>query len=208
MKIKYLIPLICLCICSSALANEIKQLPYANIKEGEKVCTAEGNNWSDKCKKTSADFFVRTADVFYSDKLNISFCTECSYVFVTKGRLIGYSPEYMKFYEFEPKETQVTQRELFPDEVQSLFKNFKVIKISDFSDKTNSYRFKKSHNQSIILLNDTDKNFGNYSFTTHNARFVPYTINNAIDITKSGMIQFSRFGDNTKISPWFILLAD
>lgn len=207
MKLKYYTILVCYFLCASVFAGEIKQMPYPDIKEGDKICTDKGINWITKCRKDSPETFLRTGSEFYSNDKNIFFNTDCSYLFINKGRLIGYSPEFLKFYEFEPKENQVSKRELFPDEVQSLFRNFKVVKISDFSDKTNSYRFDKSDSPRILLINDTDRNFSNYSFTTNNAKFTPYIINNAINVTKDGMIQFSRFGDNTKTSPWFVLLT-
>ena len=93
------------------------------------------------------------------------------------------------------------------EEVQALFPDFKIIKISEFSTNTNSLKIKKDkRNLKIIILNDTDRNFYNYSFTSGNSKFELYPLTGFINIKKRGMIQFSHFGDNTKNNPWFILL--
>ena len=59
----------------------------------------------------------------------------------------------------------------------------------------------------IILLNDTDRSFNNYGFSTNNSKFKSYELKGFLEIEKRGMIQFSRFGENLKNNPWFILLV-
>ena len=113
----------------------------------------------------------------------------------------------MKFYDYTYSDKLLTRRELTEEEVQALFPDFKIIKISEFSPNTNSLKIKKDKcNLKIILLNDTDRNFYHYSFSSDNSKFERYPLTGFINIKKRGMIQFSHFGDNTKNNPWFILL--
>ena len=106
------------------------------------------------------------------------------------------------------KDGIIVQRELILDEVKDLFPKYKVIKISDFSTDTNSLKIKKKgKNLRIILLNDTDRYFYNYSFTSNNAEFKRYFLKGFVNITKKGLIQFSQFGDKSKNIPWYVLLV-
>ena len=114
----------------------------------------------------------------------------------------------MKFYDFTYADGLLNRRELSVDEIASMFPDFKIIKFSEFSTNTNSLKVKKEgHNFKIILLNDTDRNFYHYSFSSGNGKFENYPLTGLINITKKGMFQFSHFGDNTKNNPWFILLV-
>ena len=123
--------------------------------------------------------------------------------------MLGYSESELKFYEFLlDSEQNIQKQELTLKDIAVLFKDFRIILISDFSKTTNVFKFnKKRYNEKIIIVNDTDKIFENYEFTTDNAKFEKYQINNAIKIKKKGMIQFSSSGENTKDLPWFILLV-
>ena len=99
-------------------------------------------------------------------------------------------------------------KELDSYEVSALFEDFHVITISEFSKSTNVFKIKRKRNEEkIMILNDTNNLFENYKFTTNNAKFEKYNINNTIGVTKSGMIQFSKSGENSKYYPWFILLV-
>ena len=203
---KILICLFCL-TCMSVFASDLKQLPYKNINENSKIAVTDSNQWTSKAKR-KGDGFVRKGNLLYFDEQTNPFDTGCEYLFVNDGRLVGYSASNLKFYEFVYNEGQITKSELDSLEVASLFKDFRVILISEFSELTNVYTFKKNkHTEKIIILNDTDNIFENYGFTSNNARFEEFEINNAIEITKKGMIQFSSADEDAKSLPWFIILA-
>lgn len=197
-------------------ADEQLPIPYKNIKEKSKITyNAENDIWSDKVDRKAENYYVKTVSVGtgnYSEFLNpdesFAFSTGCQYEFIYKGNLIGYSNQDLKFYDFALTDGELTRRELPQEEVQDLFPDYKIVKISEFSPNTNSLKVKKKgKNFKLILLNDTDRNFYHYSFTSNNARFKTYQLHGLLDVTKKGMIQFSHFGDNTKDMPWFILLV-
>ena len=198
----------------SAQAADLLSIPYKNIKEEGKLKVFE-DVWTTNVNRKDSDYFIKfissgTASFseFYKSNGDFAFTTGCQYEFIHNGDLIGYSNDYLKFYDFSYLDGQVNKRELSPDEVQALFPDFKIIKISEFSPNTNSLKIKKDkHNFKIIILNDTDRYFYNYSFTSGNSKFKKYPLAGFIDIKKKGMMQFSHFGDNTKEWPWFILLV-
>lgn len=193
-------------LCTSVWASDIKNLPYKNIKEGQKVKFQQAQGWTDKVKRKDSDSFVISESEIVSSDL--VFDTECDYIFINKGKLLGYSEKDLKFYEFELNNNKISKNELSSDEVTNLFKDFHIIMISDFSKTTNVYKFtKKRGEEKIMLLNDTDYEFTGYGFTTNKAKFNNYFTNNALGITKKGLIQFSKNGEASQNTPWFILLV-
>ena len=198
----------------STFASDTLNIPYKNLKKNAKITyNEELDSWSTKVNKHSPNVFVKnisdnnTSEYLYPDE-TLAFSTNCNYEFLNGKDLIGYSNSDLKFYDFAFLNGELTKRELTEEEIQTLFPNFKIIKISEFSPKTSSLKIKKHNlNEKIIILNDTDKNFENYTFTSGNAKINIYELAGFIEIRKKGMIQFSHFGENTKSTPWFILLV-
>ena len=87
-------------------AEEILQLPYKNIKEEGKLKIDNGI-WTNKIPKKEQDYFIKfisdgsgNYSEFYNSDGAFAFTTDCQYEFLYKGRLIGYSNQDLKFYEF------------------------------------------------------------------------------------------------------------
>lgn len=214
MKIKLFICLALLNCSLQAYASDLLKIEYKNIKNNEKIFY-DGTNWTNKVSRKNTEYFQKRSSEYesnYSDYFAPSsgkiFSTGTGYEFINRGRLIGYSNYDLKFYEYElDKDLNLFCRELTAGEVEELFPKYKVVRISDFSQKTNGLKIKRgSKNLKLILLNDTDRFFYNYSFTTNNSKFDEYEIKGFLCIKKNGMIQFSKFGENTKNTPWYVLL--
>jgi len=193
-----------------------ENIPYKNLKEETKLRYNQANaSWTTDVRRKETDYFIKFVSEgsgnyseFYKSSGDFGFTTDCQYEFIHKGNLIGYSNSSLKFYDFSMIDGNFNKRELTFDEVRELFPNYKIIKISDFSPNTNSLKIKKEAiNYKLIILNDTDRDFYHYTFTSGNAKFETYPLTGFINVTKKGMIQFSHFGDNTKDHPWFILLV-
>ena len=201
---KIILLLIAFFLCLEVTASDFKSLPYKNIKQNGSI-TYVNDGWIKKAKKDGLSF-KRQANSFYS-KNGMEFDTESDYVFVKDGRLIGYSSSDLKFYEFVFNEDHVIRQALSYDETAQLFKNYKIILISEFSESTNSIKFKKRRaNKKLMIINDTDLKFDNYEFTSNNAKFKKYNVNNVIELHKKGLIQFASSESDDKNSPWFIIL--
>lgn len=209
-KIYYLILLLLFSVIPVFAQENIE---YKNIEEGTKILNTN-SFWTLKVPKKNNNYFIKRISEeesklseFYSADGKIYFSTGCHYDFIYKGSLIGYSNYEMKFYEFFDENGEILRRELLQDEIAEMFPEYKIIKISEFSSTTNCIKLKKKRKiLKIIILNDTDKYFYNYDFTTNNSKFEKYTLKGFINIKRKGMIQFSRFGENSKNTPWYILL--
>jgi len=212
MKKRFFITLLAFFVTLSA--NALEKIKYDNLKNNEKI-TYQNDVWTKKIDKKSSEYFVKRTpegiskfSEFYSSDDLLQFATATQYEFINKGQLIGYSNFDLKFYEYRIENGLLEQRELIEAEIEELFPKYKIIKISEFSTKTNSLKYKKGNrNLKLILLNDTDRCFHNYGFTTNNAKIEKYLLKGFLNVKRRGMIQFSKFGENTKDSPWFVLLV-
>ena len=211
-KILYI--LFVLCFSLSVYAEDLASIPYKNIEEEGKIKYVN-DVWSSDVSRKDSDYLIKFISTgtgnfseFYRSDGSFAFTTGCQYEFIYKGDLIGYSNQDLKFYDIVFMDGKFVPRELTPDEVQVLFPNYTIIKISEFSPNTNSLKIKKrGRNFKVILLNDTDKTFYHYKFSSGNAKYELYPLAGFIDIKKRGMFQFSHFGENTAEFPWYILLV-
>ena len=142
-KILFILSL--LFLIAPVFANDIQQIKYKNIDNGSKITTDE-NLWTTKINRKNKNYFIKRISEgninfseFYSPQGEFLFSTATNYEFIHKGSLIGYSNNDLKFYEFSMKKGLLEQRELIFEEVQELFPEYKIVKISDFSE-TNSYK--------------------------------------------------------------------
>ncbi len=206
--------LVCIFLLAQrAYADSLCKIKYNNLTYNAKI-TYSDNLWSTKnirndrlnYKKIKNKTNFKTELI--SNQNNIHYILDSDYEFIIKGRLIGYSNDALKFYEYKIVDNKLYKRELSEYEVHELFPEYKIIKISDFSDTTNSLKINKTRKDlKLILLNDTEMGFNNYWFTTNNAKFKPYNLKGFIDITKKGMIQFATSNKNIDNTAWFILLV-
>ena len=114
----------------------------------------------------------------------------------------------LKFYDFSIIDDEVIRRTLSEEEVQELFPKFHIIKVSEFNFHTNYIKIKKDiGTHKLLILNDTNLDFEQYTFSSGNSKFNTYQLSGFIDIKKKGMIQFSHCRENTDIYPWYILLV-
>lgn len=210
---RYFLLVITLFLTISVNASDFKNVKYEGLEINDKLIF-DGVSWSDSVKRKDKNFYIKqklegtdSYTEFYSPFTNKSFSTGCQYEFVHKGSLIGYSNYEMKFFEFNFKDGVLIPRILLEDEVATLFPKYKIVKVSQFDNPTNSLKIKKnSRKLKLIVLNDTDRFFYNYAFTTNNAKYDEYKLKGFLDIKKKGLIHFSRFGENSKNTSWFVLL--
>ena len=197
-----------LIICAPSFSYGVKKLPYQNIKDGKGVKFNETGAWINKVSKRDSARLVRNGSFLNSADGENFYDTGCSYLFIKDGKLYGYSPFYTKYFELTLSDSRISKRELEISEVKSLFEKFKIIKISDFSEYTNSYTFTREKRKTpIIVLNDTEEVMPNYVFSTNSAKLDRYNTGNAIRVKKNGMIQFATANEDSKSLPWFILLV-
>ena len=194
-------------------AEKMPNIKYKNIKNKEKIYYDSGSDmWTTKINKND-NYFYKTkgfGDFYdYVDKNgNFLFSTNCEYEFIKNGNFIAYSNKNLKFYYITYINGGLSKRALSKDELEKLFPEYKVICISEFSDKTNSLKIKKHiGNLNIIILNDTDREFDNFYFSSGNAGFEQYSLRGFLSVSKPGMIQFSPKEELNSSEQWYMLLV-
>ena len=204
--------LLSLAVVLSVNAKNMPDVKYKNIGNKDKISyNSETNVWSKKVDKKQGNYFIKTKgfgdfyDYLDSDK-NFAFSTNCEYEFIYNNSLIGYSNREMKFYDITYINGGLSKRVLNKEEVESIFSDYKVVALSEFSSLTNSLKIKKHLSDlKLILLNDTDKTFDTYTFTSGNAKFEQYDLRGFLMVKSTGMIQFSRLGEHDD-KLWYVLL--
>ncbi len=195
-------------------AENFPPIKYKKIGNKGKVSyNADTNVWSDKIDKKQGNYFVKVKgfgdfyDYLDSNK-EFAFSTGCEYEFLYNDKLIGYSNKDLNFYELQYADGNLKRVKLTDEDVKLMLPDFKVLKVTDFSKKTNSIKIKKHISDlDIVIINDTDKDLSNYVFTSGNAKFKTYSLNGFITVLKHGMIQFAPEGDEKNTEDWLILLV-
>jgi len=195
-------------------ASNAVPLKYKNIKLKSRIgYNSEIDNWYAKASKNDEEYYTKNSigenKYVYLDKSgSLAFETDCDYEFINNGKFICYSNNDLNFYNISFLNGEITKNKLSEEEIQSLIPEYKIIKISEFSTLTNSIKIKKHFsNLNVFVLNDADKTFEDYEFTSGNSKLKNYTLNGFVSISKQGMIQFSKKDDLAKNSPWFIILV-
>ncbi len=197
-----------------AFASLKSPIKYKNIKLKSKISyNSQLDSWKDKVSKTD-EFFIKFNNLSdgkfaYIDKSGeLAFETDCDYEFINNGKFICYSNSDLMFYQLSYADNKISKIKLTEEEIQQIIPEYRIIKISEFSSLTNSLKIKKHFSDLyIFIMNDTEKTFEGYEFTSGNSKLKQYSLNGFARIDKSGMIQFAPTNDETKTNPWYILLV-
>ena len=119
-----------------------------------------------------------------------------NFEFLFSGRLIGVDNDNWKFYELVYKDKSFIENLLTYEQVQEIFGNIDVIKISDFSKGTYNI-INHADEKEILIFNDTDEKFNNYSIKPEESAFNK-DIKSNIKLPRRGKIVISDVNDDTK----------
>ena len=203
---------LCFMFVIGAYAGNLPDTKYSNLEKKDKISyDPSTDTWSRKIDRKNGNYFVKTkgfGDFYdYNDANgNFAFSTNCEFEFINNKNFIGYSNKDMKFYFITYINGGLSKRALTREEVEALFPEYKIIGLSDFNQNTNSYKIKKHIGDlKILLYNDTDKTYENYKFSSGNAKYEQYSLRGFLNVSKTGMIQFSGIETNTD-NPMYVLL--
>ena len=109
--------------------------------------------------------------------------------FLYNEKLYGIDNKNLKYYQITYDKVKFTEKQLSYEQVENAFKGYDVVKISDFKD--GMYRILNGYkDKEILLYNDTDKSFENYSVKPE--KFSPdKNINGLIKLPYWGKVIFS-----------------
>lgn len=124
--------------------------------------------------------------------------------FFYKGDLIGYNKNTLKFHRLYFEEGTLRTEQLNEKEIQELFPEATIIRISQFTDNTIKLKRKFFENKTYLLMNDTNKMFYSYWFKgvdnsgeMFNCIFTP---------DRNGKIDFLPTEKSVTYTPYYIRL--
>ncbi len=119
--------------------------------------------------------------------------------FLNNGEFIGINSHDLKFFKYVYLDGKFTSVQLNVDDIQKLYPDAEIVKISDFKNNSITLEKKFFQTKSFILLNDTDKSFYKYSYKPQTVN--PSYIKPFLKIGYQGKITFSHYGVDTKEFP-------
>ena len=119
--------------------------------------------------------------------------------FVNDGQFIGINSHDLKFFKYIYKDGKITPQLLTEEEIQKLYPDYEIVKISQFNDYEITLYKKAFHKKNFLLLNDTPLSFYKYNYKPESVN--PSYIKTFITVSHSGKIVFSHYGDDTKEFP-------
>lgn len=181
---------------------EAYSIEYEGIYDNNQVVYSPSSVfWSEGAvSKDSITLVKHTADTIEKSS-NYKFeCGEVklnsNFEFLFSGRLIGVDNDNLKFYELIYKDNAFVESPLSYEQVQEIFADTDVIKISDFSKGTYNI-INHADEKEILIFNDTEETFDNYSIMPEKSAFNK-DIKANIKIPRRGKITISDIQDETK----------
>lgn len=198
---KLLLAIFTFCICVSSASA------YTYIKEKEHIFyNPENSSWATN-QQTNNDIQLKNksfigsggfVEYYYKDK-KLAIGPETNIGFIHDGEFIGINSQELKFYKYVYENNKFVAKELNVDEIQELYPDYSIIRVSDFKNNEITIYKKFFSKKNILLLNDTNQSFYKYNYKP--ASVCPEYIKPFIRLSHAGKIVFSHYGDDTKESP-------
>lgn len=139
------------------------------------------------------------SEYYYSDG-TLASQIGSNFEFITlDGRLIACHNADLKIFEMTMENGKLIEKELSEKEIQEIFPDVEIIKISQFKNNQISVCKKPFKNKEILLLNDTDESFYKYSFKPRSVKKT--WVAGLINIERYEQIKFSHFNDDNENFP-------
>lgn len=139
-----------------------------NIKENQIInYCPETQNWQTSCPNMiSFTHYYTIGSGGYSEyELNGKrYDTDTVYEFIYNNKLIGYNPYKLKFYNLTFKNDKFEKETLSEQQVQDLFPNVEIVKISQFKNNEITLYKPLFKTKTFLFLNDTNSEYYKYQF--------------------------------------------
>lgn len=142
-------------------------------------------------KKTSAGT-GSYSEYFYSNG-KPAITLDSNFEFIKDGKLIAVNNADLKFNEVVYKNGKFLEVPLALSEVEKMFPGVEIVKISQFKDGKIVIKKPWFDKKTILLVNDTDKNFYKYTYKPSSVKETDIT--GLITLKRLGRITFSHYGD-------------
>lgn len=142
--------------------------------------------WSQACAHKD-DIVFKKSDIGYiTDSAEIKLNSDFQFLYL--GRFLGVDNSNLKYYEIEYINDSFVERALTYEEIQEIFSDFDVLKISDFTRGTYTI-INHCDEKYILLYNDTEQSFAGYVVLPE-TYFASFGINGVIRLPDRGKILF------------------
>ncbi len=131
---------------------------------------------------------------YYSSNGKLAAALSSDFEFIKDNQLFAVDNASLKYYKVVYQNSNFVQVQLTEEELQQVFPNAEIIKISQFHNGKLIVNKKLFKNKEILLVNDTDKYFHKYSFNP--SKIQKTDVKGLLKIEKFGKIEFSLFGEN------------
>ena len=125
--------------------------------------------------------------------------TNTTMEFFDGNKLIGYNQHLLKFFELGFDGNKITHRELSVPEIQKLFPDTEIVKVSDFKNDKITLKKPFRKTKTFLLINDTNRDFYKYSYEKHGNG--TELIKSILEVKKPKKIVFSHFGSRDELFP-------
>ena len=168
--------------CSSCLAFD-----YNAIQDNSEVVYSPAFlQWSLACAHKD-DIVLKKSEMGYiTDYTELRLNSDFQFLYL--GRFLGVDNSNLKYYELEYINDSFVERALTYEEVQEIFSDFDVLKISDFTRGTYTI-INHCDEKYVLLYNDTEQSFANYVVLPE-VYFASFGINGIIRLPNRGKILF------------------
>lgn len=124
--------------------------------------------------------------------LAFALATDCE--LINNGKLIIVDNNVLKYYKLEYNNGSVEQIELTDEEIQEIFPQAEIFKLSQIDSDNKIWLHKPFKKQrTLILVNDTNKFF--HGITCKSKNVQDSEIKGLIKISRYGIIRFTHFGE-------------
>ncbi len=180
---------------------------YDFIKENEMIYFNPSSKSWESVQNSNEDITLKNKsfigsggfqEYYYNDgKLAIG--PEVNVSFIDNGELFGINCHDLKFFKYVYEDNKFKSVLLTEDEIHKLYPDYQIVKISQFKDNSITLDKKFFRKKKVLLLNDTNNSFYKYSYKPHSVN--PTYIKQLIEVSHSGTIVFSHYGDDNEIFP-------
>ena len=137
---------------------------------------------------------VGSHSIYNKEDGSLAFALSTNYEFVKDGKLIIVDNDLLKYYEMIYDADSFKQRELTEAEIQEIFPDYEVFRISQIDSDNKIWIHKPfGKNRKLVLVNDTDRFFHRISCRWKNVQ--DSEIKGLISISRYGIITFKHFGE-------------
>lgn len=191
-------------LVSFTSANEIvEENPHNIIRHNDKILYSQLNSVWLKESQGEADelVFIKNLyegagsySIYNKEDGSLAFALATGCELINNGKLIIVDNNVLKYYKLEYNNGSVEQIELTDEEIQDVFPQAEIFKLSQIDSDNKIWLHKPFKKQrTLILVNDTNKFF--HGITCKSKNVQDSEIKGLIKISRYGIIRFTHFGE-------------